>query len=577
MAPGTQNKSSQLYLMWLPYITQIVDNHVVRLAWNNNDDFFRYTRSRFLCDEDKNLSQRYVRFNVEELAKIAAEVVGPGTRCCVKVEKLADGMYNKALLLTMDDGIQVVGKVPNPNAGLPHLTTASEVATTDFVKNVLGTPAPKILGWNSKSDNPVGAEYVIMEKVKGVPLEKLWNRLDSEVKSNLVEQIAAFQRCWTLTTFVQYGGLYYKGDLPNSMSSLVYTNHKGKRITDDRFAVGPSVSRNNVHDERNQVESDRGPWNSAIDYAMAAGHREIACISQASQLPKSPIAIYGPGYYVQSKERKIKALQAYLKLVEHILPDDEDLKASHLWHSDMHRENVFVDPENPTKICGIIDWQSTELGPLYDHVIQPYILDYDGPPLDGDLLQRPELKRIENMVGDDLAPPEKKQKVDTLLAAISLVSQYRHLIHLENKPLFHALEFQQTMKYRMLKFAQAIFVEGEATYLSIVADQYRKGWEGFPRLQDDPDLKRVFPFTFSKKELEIIDFDSECVSYGIGLMQDVREAVGLQFFRVDGTVDHDMYNAAKGGIRMVKKDFMSKYPRNEDERKAWEMAWPFDD
>lgn len=46
---------------------------------------------------------------------------------------MADGLYSKALLLTMDDGVQVIGKVPNPNAGIPRFTTASEVATMDFV------------------------------------------------------------------------------------------------------------------------------------------------------------------------------------------------------------------------------------------------------------------------------------------------------------------------------------------------------------------------------------------------------------------------------------------------------------
>ena len=49
---------------------------------------------------------------------------------------MADGLYSKALLLTMDDGVQVIGKVPNPNAGIPHFTTASEVATMDFVSDI---------------------------------------------------------------------------------------------------------------------------------------------------------------------------------------------------------------------------------------------------------------------------------------------------------------------------------------------------------------------------------------------------------------------------------------------------------
>jgi hypothetical protein len=36
-------------------------------------------------------------------------------------------------ILQMDDGREVVAKVPSPNTGLQHYTTASEVATVDFL------------------------------------------------------------------------------------------------------------------------------------------------------------------------------------------------------------------------------------------------------------------------------------------------------------------------------------------------------------------------------------------------------------------------------------------------------------
>jgi hypothetical protein len=52
---------------------------------------------------------------------------------CVQVEKLSEGNFNKAFLLTMNDGKQAVARLPNPNAGRPHFSTASEVATMDFV------------------------------------------------------------------------------------------------------------------------------------------------------------------------------------------------------------------------------------------------------------------------------------------------------------------------------------------------------------------------------------------------------------------------------------------------------------
>ena len=94
------------------------------------------TKTTFVSHEAASLlmnemSQRYVRFDLDELARLAAEAVG--SKFCVSIEKYPDGMYNKALLLTMDDGTQAVAKIPNPNAGRPHLTTASEVATMEFV------------------------------------------------------------------------------------------------------------------------------------------------------------------------------------------------------------------------------------------------------------------------------------------------------------------------------------------------------------------------------------------------------------------------------------------------------------
>ena len=90
-----------------------------------------YTKGRFVSNEAQEMSQRHVRYDVQALEKIGAVAVR--ARSCVKVKKLPDGNFNKALLLTMNDGREVVAKVPNPNVGLPHLTIASEVATMDFV------------------------------------------------------------------------------------------------------------------------------------------------------------------------------------------------------------------------------------------------------------------------------------------------------------------------------------------------------------------------------------------------------------------------------------------------------------
>ena len=101
----------------------------------DEESLYRYTSGRWLWDEQAQLSRHYIRFNIAELARIAAESTGASS--CVEVKKIPEGNFNKTFLLTMNNGNEVIAKVPNPNAGRPHYSTASEVATMDFVRKYL--------------------------------------------------------------------------------------------------------------------------------------------------------------------------------------------------------------------------------------------------------------------------------------------------------------------------------------------------------------------------------------------------------------------------------------------------------
>ena len=69
---------------------------------------------------------------MQELQRIAAESVE--AQSCISITKLAEGGYNKVFRLVMDNGSVAIARIPNPNAGPAHKTTASEVATMDFVR-----------------------------------------------------------------------------------------------------------------------------------------------------------------------------------------------------------------------------------------------------------------------------------------------------------------------------------------------------------------------------------------------------------------------------------------------------------
>lgn len=48
-----------------------------------------------------------------------------------EIEKM-EGGFHKALLMTLENGREIVAKIPCPNAGIPVYFTASEAATLDY-------------------------------------------------------------------------------------------------------------------------------------------------------------------------------------------------------------------------------------------------------------------------------------------------------------------------------------------------------------------------------------------------------------------------------------------------------------
>lgn len=69
------------------YETRFENSYI--LEEQENEDFFHFTRGCFVSNEEFEMSQRCVHFNMNKLAQIAASSVN--SRCCVEVGKYPDG------------------------------------------------------------------------------------------------------------------------------------------------------------------------------------------------------------------------------------------------------------------------------------------------------------------------------------------------------------------------------------------------------------------------------------------------------------------------------------------------------
>ena len=74
--------------------------------------------------------------------------------------------FNKIFNLKFYNYSELIAKIPYPLLIPRHLCTASEVATIDYERTLLGLPVPKVFGWSASAERTdVGAEYILMEKV----------------------------------------------------------------------------------------------------------------------------------------------------------------------------------------------------------------------------------------------------------------------------------------------------------------------------------------------------------------------------------------------------------------------------
>ena len=98
-----------------------------------NDHIYRYNTGRFLVNEEYELAKRCSPFDIDALCRIVASLPSVNSPICQVVKK--EGGYNKALLMTAENGRMVIAKVPCRNIVPRQYGTASEVAVLTF-----GTP-----------------------------------------------------------------------------------------------------------------------------------------------------------------------------------------------------------------------------------------------------------------------------------------------------------------------------------------------------------------------------------------------------------------------------------------------------
>ncbi|KAJ5873647.1 uncharacterized protein N7473_013206 [Penicillium subrubescens] len=276
---------------------------------------------------------------IPKLRHLAASLDGKST--CISCNELKDNS-NRLFRLAMDDGRELIAKIPSPHSGLAFYTTASEVATMEFLRLYTAVPVPKVVAWSSEPTNEIGAEYIITEKVPGVTLSKSWDSLQPLDQYHIIERIVQIERALARLDFPAYGALYLREFYPADLKKISISDTLDR---DHLFCVGKTVDAEPCETLKgfalSFIQQDLNT-NESTD-AESKGHGSL-CLSQRRLLP-----------------------QSVSNIITTLSSEDRAQKVSRpvLWHPALHLKNIIVSPDDPTRIQGITGWRSSQVLPLF--------------------------------------------------------------------------------------------------------------------------------------------------------------------------------------------------------------------
>ncbi|KAJ7247354.1 hypothetical protein C8J57DRAFT_1359563 [Mycena rebaudengoi] len=305
-----------------------------------------------------------------DLHQLQAQATKVMNKKCIGSHLLAVGGYNIVYLLPFEDKTDIVARLRIPGGGsmgngvgMTAETLSgrflSEVVTLGFLNSkTISIPVPQLHYWDGDESHPVGAAYMLMQRVSGVLLGR---GITAAAVTRLVTQIANFEV-----------DLY---DNPlNAIGSLINVNG----------TVGPLVRPCTV----GLVPNDRGPYKSSKQFLLACVAHELDEVRATEEwtAQRTEFSAFNSGVDALSAEyaeRWFQLLHGAIQSLPEELPMYPDV--FRLVHTDFKDGNfLVVSAEDPT-IVAVLDWEGARVLPAWDvragctieWLLEPAKLDVD--------------------------------------------------------------------------------------------------------------------------------------------------------------------------------------------------------
>ena len=328
----------------------------------------------------------------------------------VEVGFFAEGAFNKLYSVWSPHiSSQCLMRVALPVE--PFFKTESEAATLRYLRKFTSVPVANVIAYDSSSENPLGFEWMLLEKIDGIPLSEAWDVMDFDSKSRLTRGMAHILQQLSVLRFREIGNLYFskvQSRVNNRIQSSNDPEAKDGTRTPDgtgykssiednndmktqesvpdsestvnldlgigsEFVVGRIVSPWFFRDKRVLLPTDRGPFSSSYELMVAKTQIQIERIKNLS--PRTTDEYYSESDEELAADRdKILELCYELKAaITDLFPQSISGEINTIYHSDLSQENIIVDPKTYC-ITGIVDWESVSICPSWESLDYPHFL-----------------------------------------------------------------------------------------------------------------------------------------------------------------------------------------------------------
>lgn len=318
---------------------------------------------------------------------LAAEVPPSINKYLVEVEFFAEGRFNKLYKISYPRHRKsYIFRVTLPI--VPYYKTESEVATSLYVRANTSIPVPKIFAWNSDRNNKLRYEWILMEKMDGVPLDRIWRKLPWESKLDLTETMAKKLNELHQCRFRNIGALYlspsncrtgtYRNTQDSQLSLTSSAGASGKRLDDNvakgEFYIGPIFDPAFFMVSRPYLPGSRGPYRSSLEWLSEEIQVQLEWIKNG---PTQDDPDYTSDFEEEST-RMLSRCNKNLKTMQTIFSDKGRRDSFVLHHREIDATDILVHPDT-FEITGIVDWELINVVPQWSASEYPLFLTYADP------------------------------------------------------------------------------------------------------------------------------------------------------------------------------------------------------